>query len=264
MQVLCEIIGAKVDVNLERDAIAIENLRQHTEKEQSILNANPALATEWNYEKNGSLRPENIVPNSNKKVWWKCSKGHEWQAIVNSRNRGNGCPYCASQKVLAGYNDLQTINPTLSLEWNFERNDNISPWEVMPNSEKKVWWKCSEGHEWQASVGSRNSGKGCPYCAGRYAVLGKNDLRSTNPVLSSEWNYDKNIDLVPEKFSPNSHKKVWWKCTKGHEWQAIIAHRNNGVGCPYCSGRYAIHGENDLQTINPALAKEWNFEKTMS
>ena len=48
-EVLNEIIGRNVDVELERDAIAIENLREHTEKEKSLLFSNPAVAEEWNY-----------------------------------------------------------------------------------------------------------------------------------------------------------------------------------------------------------------------
>jgi hypothetical protein len=39
-----------------------------------------------------------VTPNSDKKVWWKCKKGHEWQAIIGSRNRGNGCPVCNSEQ----------------------------------------------------------------------------------------------------------------------------------------------------------------------
>lgn len=50
-----------------------------------------------------------VLPNSHRKVWWICSKGHEWQAAVSTRNGGNKCPYCAGQKVLPGNNDLQTV-----------------------------------------------------------------------------------------------------------------------------------------------------------
>jgi hypothetical protein len=65
-------------------------------------------------------------------------------------------------------------------------------------------------------------------------LIGYNDLATTNPKLASEWNYDKNDDLKPEDFTANSEKKVWWKCEKGHEWQATIASRNHGRGCPIC------------------------------
>ena len=37
--------------------------------------------------------------NSNKKVWWKCVKGHEWIASINDRSRGNGCPFCYGKNI---------------------------------------------------------------------------------------------------------------------------------------------------------------------
>jgi len=226
-----------------------------------LQKSNPILSKEWNYQKNNGLTPVDVTPNSSKKVWWKCEKGHEWQARIDSRNNGNGCPYCSGLFTVKGENDLQTVNPTLAKEWNYEKNTGLTPDEVLSNSNKKVWWKCDTGHEWQATIYSRNTGIECPYCSGRYAVKGENDLQTVNPVLAKEWNYEKNGNLIPERFLANSHKKVWWKCNKGHEWQATIDSRNSGIGCPYCSGRYAVKGENDLQTVNPVLAKEWNYEK---
>ena len=103
--------------------------------------------------------------------------------MVN-RAKGNGCPYCAGKKVLSGYNDLQTVNPTLAKEWNYEKNEGLTPAEVMPNSNKKVWWKCQKGHEWQAVISNRNNGNGCPYCAEQYAIKGQKDLQTVNQILA--------------------------------------------------------------------------------
>ena len=258
---LSEITKTIIDVGLKRDAIAIENLREYTEKENSLLFANPEIAKEWNREKNGNLKPEHFAANSHKKVWWKCSKGHEWQATIKERNNGNGCPYCAGKKVLSGYNDLQTVNPTLAKEWNYEKNNRLTPMEVTPNSHLKVWWKCSQGHEWQASIADRNSGRGCPYCAGKKVLKGFNDLQTVNPTLAAEWHHEKNKGLTPADVTPNSHETVWWKCNEGHEWQAIIGNRHKGNGCPYCAGQKVLKGTNDLQTVNPILANEWNYER---
>ena len=260
-EVLCEIAETKVDVDLERDSIAIENLREHTEKENSILLSNPEIAREWNHKKNGRLKPENFAANSGKKAWWICQNGHEWKATIHSRNIGIGCPYCSGKKAIKGYNDLQTINPVLANEWNYEKNDGLTPADVLPNSNKKVWWICKQGHEWQVTVADRNNGSQCPYCSGRFAIKGENDLQTINPILANEWDYHKNDGLTPADVLSNSNKKVWWICTQGHEWQATISNRNGGTGCPYCSGRYVVKGKNDLQTANPTLAKEWNYER---
>ena len=234
--VVGEIIGSDVDIDLKRDFIAIENTRDYVEKERTLLLLNPQIAADWNYQKNGSLKPENYTVSSGKKVWWKCDKGHEWMASIANRNYGRGCPYCSSNKVLSGYNDLQTLNPALAVEWNYEKNDSLAPSDVLSNSSNRVWWKCSKGHEWQAIVSSRNKGNGCPYCSGRFAVEGENDLQTVNHILASEWNYEKNKGLTPSDVLPNSNKKVWWKCRNGHEWQAIIMNRNKrGDGCPECA-----------------------------
>lgn len=257
-KVINKIVGISVNVDLARDAIAIENLREYTEKENSILFSNPEIAKEWNYEKNGNLKPEHFLANSNKKVWWKCIKGHEWQAIIQNRNKGIGCPYCSGRYAIKGKSDLQTVNPDLAKEWNYEKNNGLTPMDVLPNSEQLVWWKCQKGHEWQAMIGNRNRGSGCPYCSGRYPIKGENDLQTVNPNLAKEWNEEKNNGLTPKDVLPNSNKKVWWKCNKGHEWQAVISHRNKGSGCPYCSGKKILLGYNDLATKNPNLALEWH------
>ena len=229
-----------------------------------LQTVNECLANEWNYEKNSDLSPENFTANSGKKVWWKCSEGHEWQAIIGSRSKGHGCPYCAGQRVIKGKNDLQTMNESLTNEWNYEKNASFSPEHISANSHKKVWWKCSEGHEWQATIDNRNKGRGCPYCSGRKVLVGYNDLQTVNESLAEEWNYEKNGELMPEHFVANSKTRVWWKCCNGHEWQATIINRNRNFGCPYCSGQKVLVGYNDLQALNPKLANEWNYEKNGS
>ncbi len=259
--ILRDIIETDIDVNLPRDMIDIENLREYKEKENSFLISNPNAAKEWNYKKNKNLKPENFFANSDKKVWWICKDGHEWQATISKRNKGTGCPYCSGVKRMIGYNDLTTINPNLASEWNYEKNKNLKPEDYVISSNKKVWWICKNGHEWQATIVSRNAGHGCPYCVGQKVIKGYNDLTTINPILANEWNYKKNNELTPIDVMANSNKKVWWMCSKGHEWQATINKRNHGRGCPFCANKKILQGYNDLITINPNLASEWNYKK---
>ena len=131
-----------------------------------LKTVNPALASEWDAGRNGNTGPEDVMAGSEKKIWWKCSLGHSWRAAVYSRNSaGNGCPYCAGQKVLPGFNDLATRNPALALEWDHEKNAGIAPSEFSKGSDQKVWWICKHNHSWKATISSRTSGVGCPQCA---------------------------------------------------------------------------------------------------
>ena len=94
------------------------------------------------------------------------------------------------------------------------------------------------------------------------AHIKKNSLKLTHPQLAKEWHKTKNGDLKPEYFTVGSNHKVWWQCSKNqnHEWEARISQRTKG-GCPICSNRKVLPGENDLETLYPQLAKEWHPTK---
>lgn len=226
-----------------------------------LATINPNLAKEWDYSKNTGISPKAISIKSNKKVYWKCSNGHSWRSTVASRSAGGGCPICSGRMLVEGINDLATINPRLALELHPSKNGNITSRNIMSGSRISVWWKCSKGHEWKASVYSRTAGKGCPYCSGRKAIKGETDLATLNPQLAKELHPIKNGDITADTLSVNSGKRVWWKCSKGHEWQVNVCSRNKGTGCPYCSGKKVIQGETDLLTLNPGLAKEFSLSK---
>ena len=42
--------------------------------------------------------PSDITSGSSKKVWWICTNGHDWEAPVNNRTGGRGCPVCYKEK----------------------------------------------------------------------------------------------------------------------------------------------------------------------
>lgn len=68
----------------------------------------------------------------------------------------------------------------------------------------------------------------------------------------AEWDHEKNNKtmLFAEKTTFGCGSKAWWICPKGHSYQARVSNRTIlHRGCPYCAGRYAIKGENDLATV---------------
>lgn len=250
------------DVNISRDRASIYNLLDYSIKEQSLAKNYPKLSKEWHPVKNGKLKPELVSCGSDKKVWWLCSKGHEWEAVISSRVSGVDCPFCSGNRVIKGENDLLTLYPLIAAEWHPTKNGDLKPNEVAIKSNKKVWWLCSKGHEWETTIGDRTiGGNGCPFCSNNKLLVGFNDLKTKNPELVKEWHPTKNGDLKPENFFPNSHKKVWWICPKGHEYESYIIYRNNGTGCPICSCKIIIKGINDLETLNPNLAKYWDYKR---
>lgn len=198
----------------------------------------PKIARTWDYDSNGNVLPSQVIAHSSKSYYWKCDKGHSYKAIVNNRVNGSGCPYCAGKAVLKGFNDLEFNYPELANEWDIT-NNKILPSEVIAHSHKKYQWICSQcGYEWVTSPDNRTRGNGCPKCKGKNTTItGYNDLATKRPDLLLEWNYEKNTDVDPKKIAVNSHKKVWWKCKLGHEWQSVVENRTlNKNGCPKCTG----------------------------
>ncbi|WP_294412581.1 zinc-ribbon domain-containing protein [uncultured Ruminococcus sp.] len=239
--------------------------RYVSEETNDLATLYPELLEEWDYEKNVNLTPHSVTACCNKKVWWKCKAyGHSWQAMIQNRTKHHqGCPYCSGRRALLGFNALITTDPDIAEEWDYEKNENLKPSMVTRGSNKKVWWKCkAHNHSWQALINNRTKGVGCPYCSGKKAIQGFNDIATTNPELIAEWDYDKNKGIDINLVMHGSHQKVWWKCSEcGYEWEASVSNRAKGKSCPLCSNHVVVSGVNDLATNNPELLEEWDFEK---
>lgn len=222
----------------------------------SLAAVHPELIAEWS-EKNLPLTPDSITFGSNKKVWWKGACGHEWKTSVKARSNGEKCPICSGARVIAGINDLATLEPLLVKQWS--KKNKIKPTEVSIGSHKKVIWRCEKGHEWEAAVKSRTINKtGCPYCSHNKVLAGFNDLATLLPDIAADWS-DRNYPLLPTQVTVFANRKAWWKCKDcGREWNSLISTRSGGSKCPYCSGYIFLKGFNDLQTTHPEIASEWS------
>lgn len=156
---------------------------------------------------------------------------------------------------------LDRANPELVDQWHPTLNER-DVWGVTTGSNYKAWWKCPEGHTYQARVSSRARGSGCRVCANLEVLPGFNDFTTTHPELVREWHPTKNtIDPTTITYGSDG-KKVWWLGECGHEWETMLTNRtSSGDGCPVCSGHLLIQGVNDLASVRPDLAKEWHPDK---
>jgi hypothetical protein len=160
-------------------------------------------------------------------------------------------------------------HPHLVDELDKEKNGNIDLSAFTKGSNVKLWWKClfATNHpSWKAMVNSRTSGNNCPYCFGRFPIVGETDLAS-QPELSHllrEWDYVKNT-LTPQEVTSMSAKRMHWTGEQcGHSWEQSIYARALGRGCPYCAGVRVLVGFNDFSTTHPHLAKLWHPDNTLS
>lgn len=210
------------------------------QKENDLATCFPELAAQWHPTKNEDLTPRDILFGTKKHVWWQCEKGHSWKSSVYTRTqKGAGCPVCNGKIVIPGENDLATAFPEIAAQWHVEKNLPLSPDQVSPFSNRKAWWNCDLGHEYESMIPSRTSGNsGCPYCAGRKVLPGFNDLATVEPNVAAQWHPTLNAPLEPSMVTIGSKKKVWWICRQEHVWKAVVYARagKQKTGCPVCAG----------------------------
>ncbi len=161
-------------------------------------------------------------------------------------------------------NSLESVYPDIAREWDYKKNKPLTPNQFYCTSSRKVWWKCEKGHSYESTISHRTMDKNnCPYCSNQKLLIGYNDLATTHPYILKEWDYDLNNknQVYPSNVFSGSHKKVWWKCEKGHEWEASIINRIRGRNCPICSNKIVVKGINDITTTHPIILDMWNYYK---
>lgn len=167
-----------------------------------------------------------------------------YQMILKYRSNNNGkdiCSTCSYKtrmdtwlKNIKEEDTLAYNYPELINEWDYEKNEKLTPYNISSNSGKTVWWKGNCGHSWDTKVSTRTSGCNCPFCDGK-RIDESNCLASTHSELVKEWHPSKNGELTPYAVTGGQSIYVWWLGSCGHEWNTKISTRaSGGYGCPFC------------------------------
>lgn len=150
---------------------------------------------------------------------WRCAKGHEWEAkFVNIRSRGAWCPKCAGCAKLS-IEDCRRVAE--------ERGGECIS-EIYRNTDSKLRWRCSAGHEWEAKLNHvKDSGSWCPHCAGSLP-LGLEEAQRYAATMGGE--------CLSEVYKNQNHL-LRWRCAKGHEWESPFRNMHRKAQwCPHCAG----------------------------
>lgn len=169
-------------------------------------------------------------------------------------------------------------------EWDYDENE-LLPEEIGAKSDTRNFsWKiiflCNEtGYhlfQWNIYVNAKTKGWEYPYITNRAIWKGYNDFETRCKLkhmdyLLEEWDYEANVDLNPDQISyRNTHKQIYWKIKAKHpitgemidlKWTTTTYNRYCGSKCSYLNGYKVLSGYNDLSTLRPDIAEEWDYEK---
>ena len=162
-EVLCHIGVKSPDIDIARDLSDIESLISRRAIDNSLGKLYPDIALEWNYNRNGSLKPEFIAPKSDKQVWWICSEcGHEWMTAVKCRtSKGCGCPECG--RIKSDLNRRKISNDFIDELSKINNNIFVTGEYIRARDPIDVVCKVC-GYEWSPTPDSLLHGTGCPEC----------------------------------------------------------------------------------------------------
>jgi hypothetical protein len=165
-------------------------------------------------ERGGQCLSEKYI-DSHTKLHWRCAKGHEWDALWNSIQQGGWCPICAGK---------QPVSIERCKQWALRLGGECLSTEYV-NAHFKMRWRCAHGHEWDSIWNNIQQGKWCPFCTGKAPVVidrcKQEALKRGGECLSKEF--------------INAHAKLYWRCGKGHQWNATWSDIHEGCWCPICS-----------------------------
>lgn len=239
-----------------------------------LTTTHPELAAEWDYERNGKLKPTDVKAGQTTMVWWKCGKcGGEWQAkIVNRKNNARVCPYCNFIKLRKGLNDLATIAPEEVRRYYLpELNGGTPADEVLVKRGTRIRWKCPEcGHEWTTTIWKRkkqwNSWTACPECQRknfkekslakkREAVEAHGTLAQRNPELAATWDYERNGGLTPDSPEVGMQDRRWFICKAcGKSYLAKVSKKTSY--CVECSKKYQSRATKKVVCVETGIVYE--------
>ena len=171
---------------------------------KKYLSDYPDIMLDWMQELNQGQDPAIITSGSHKKTLWHCHKyGREWYATVSNRTNGTGCVCDAKERkaeslrknLVIRDGSLSQTRPEIARQWHPTLNGHLTPDDVTEKSVFKAWWINEGGTVWQSAVNVICKVKSGTNPPKSLVIAGVNDLRTSNPELSTEWNYEKNKNI---------------------------------------------------------------------
>jgi hypothetical protein len=230
-------------------------------KDNNLKYLHPNIAKEWHPTKNGDLKPENVVPGSNKNCWWLCSKGHEYQTTCRQRVFVNTkCSKCSNQtskpefRIIA---ELESIFKKVSSRHKFKKTEiDVFIEDINLGIEYDGAFYHLNKHALDIQKNIFLKKNSIKLIRVRKVPLNK---LSDDDILVDKDELKKtdldNIFCSILKFCNNEQKILIYKYLEQNSFVNEDSYRK------YLSYFPGPIPSKSLATVNPELAKQWDYEK---
>lgn len=179
-------------------------------------------------EKKGKVIGEYI--DTKTKIEIECENGHTWNVKPNEIKQGSWCPRCLKNCPIKAQENLYKIVN--------EKNGKILGKYV--NSQTKIQFECSQGHQWEAKPNGIIQGTWCSKCSGNCPIQAKE--------IFFELIKEKGGNVIGEY--KNVTTKIKIKCGNEHTWD-VTPHQimASNSWCPVCIGHCPIQAKQKFYNI---------------
>lgn len=204
-----------------------------------IENNRQDILERWDYDLNDCI-PSEVTYKSKKKFWFKCplqihkSEMKGIQDFTSGNIKSIDCKACNS---FAQWGIDNFGEDFLSKYWDYEKNINVNPWNILKCSHTNVLIRCQEKiyhGSYEITCNAFVNGVRCSFC-GNFKVHFLDSLGTLYPEVLEVWS-TKN-KKTPYEYSPFSMELVYWKCpnNKHEDYKREIATSNQcEFRCPEC------------------------------
>ncbi len=232
----------------------------------------------WDYSKNIGKNLEVVINSASENAYFKCPNcGYGWNSYISLWRKNSYCSCCGYDGSVGGIernlpliekNPIVTFrmaNPEDAKIWNYEKNGDLTPDNVLYRSNRKVYFKCKEGHEFKKAIyemtTSDGKSRGCSHCkkTSIKARSGENDLFTLCPTAKEMWDYDENVGIDPETLLKSSGVEAHFKCLYGHKFVRRIQQFTKHPKCPKCE----FIENHSIVSSRPEMLEYWDYEKNM-
>ena len=209
------------------------------------------------------LKPNEVALNSNKKFWFNCNCGHNFDKILSDIAGRNGwCPYCSNKKLCKNKDCIICFNKSFAshekVQYWSDKNE-LKPYEISLNSHEKFLFNCKCGHILEQKLSHITRGSWCPYCCNPPIKLCEDkeckkcfEKSFASHQKAKYWS-NKN-ELYPRQVFKNSNSKFIFNCDCGHEFEGNLYNINNGCWCAYCVNKQLCGNNNCINCFNKSFA----------
>lgn len=177
----------------------------------------------WSIENNMSMYL--VSRHSNNKYKFDCSCGHRVSISPNTiTQQVSWCGYCSGKRLCGKCETCRLKSfDTHPRSQNWHECNIMKPYDVFRRALKKYWFRCDDGHEFDASPDSISAGKWCPFCRNKTEAIIAEFFSDVTFESQPRFDWCRNINCLPFDFLVD---KTLVECDGGQHFKDVALFRS--------------------------------------